>query len=162
MTSSKFMTTICAGGDLDRFLQSLETEPSLYSQVVICSPFVDRRLCKRLTHFAETARKVGCGVRLITKGGEVPALLPMWPGRNQRGVKTLVAIPRLHAKVYLAVGRDRQNSWAVVTSANLTEAGLRKNIELGLLVRAASSDGARIVEQVRRFLESLSSVTKER
>jgi hypothetical protein len=34
---------------------------------------------------------------------------------------------------------------------------LRKNVELGLLVRATSPEGAQIVEQARCFLERLAT-----
>lgn len=162
MRHREFMATVCVGKELDRFLYSLQVEPSRYSQVIICSPFIDKGLYERISRFAEIARRMGCGVRLITGIGGVPAGLKTWPGKNQIGARTLVTLRRLHAKVYLAIGRERRSSWAVVTSANLTDAGLNKNIELGLLIRATSSDGAHVIDEIRRFLEKLAMATKER
>jgi phosphatidylserine/phosphatidylglycerophosphate/cardiolipin synthase-like enzyme len=146
---------ICDGHDLERFFEGIESAPSRYSQVIICSPYIDEELQTRIALFAVVAQKSGCAVRIITKVSELPSTLKAWPERNHFGPRSLIAVPQLHAKVYLALGRDRRDSQVMVTSANLTEAGLSKNIEFGLLVHASSLEGARIVEEVRRFLESL-------
>ncbi len=60
----------------------------------------------------------------------------------------VVNLPRLHAKVYLA---DRR--MAIVTSANLTHAGLEKNFEYGVGFK-----GEAIVSQIRSDLESYARV----
>jgi len=153
---------ICAGYHLGQFLQSIESAPFRYSQVVICSPYIDTQLQTWMTRFAVAAGNFGCAVRIITKVSEIPAILKFWPERSYFGPRSLITVSQLHAKVYLALGRERRDSQVMVTSANLTEAGLSKNIELGLLVHASSFEGARIVEEIRRFLESLVSATKER
>lgn len=154
------MTTICVGAALERVLRKLEEEPSRYAQVVFCSPFIDSRMIPRLIRFAIEARKCGCGVRLITSDAH-RQLLQRWPRREHLGIRAIVNVVRLHAKVYLAIGRLRTDSWAVVTSANLTESGLRKNVEIGVLICATSPQGAQLVEHIRWFLERLASVMKE-
>jgi hypothetical protein len=143
-----------------RLLRTLEAQPSRYLQIVIWSPFIGERTKNRFITFTTEARKRGCGVRLITSEAQ-STVSREWPGGNQHGTRSIVLIPHLHAKVYLAIARNRADSWALVTSANLTEAGLRKNIELGLLFRACSPEGALIVEQIRLFLERVATTAKE-
>lgn len=155
------MITICSGRGLHRLLEALKASPSRYAQVVVCSPFIDQHTMARLIGFAIRARQHDCGVRLITTG-ESRSLAAGWPGKDQVGTRNIVSVPHLHAKVYLAIGRNRRDSWVAVSSANLTQAGLGKNVELGLLARATSPEGAQIVEQARCFLERLAINTKER
>jgi hypothetical protein len=152
MMNDEPTASVCIEGGLDRFLRTIEAFPSRYSQVTVCSPFIDESLRERMARFAMAARGVGCGVRVITGLTQIQGV-----ARHATGISparpNLLAIPRLHAKVYLALARNRRNSIAIVTSANLTEAGLKRNIELGLILRATSPEGARIVEEVRHFLE---------
>ena len=61
---------------------------------------------------------------------------------------TIVNLPRLHAKVYIADTRC-----AIVTSGNLTRSGLDVNLEYGLLVR----DGG-LVAQIREDVERYASL----
>jgi phosphatidylserine/phosphatidylglycerophosphate/cardiolipin synthase-like enzyme len=146
--------SICIEGGLDHFLRTIEAFPSRYWQVIVCSPFIDESLRERIARFAMAARGVGCGVRVVTGLRQTKGEGRRFPGISLAR-PNLLSIPRLHAKVYLALGRDRRNSIAIVTSANLTEAGLKRNIELGLIFRGTSPEGARIVEEVRHFLESI-------
>lgn len=154
------MTTIFPGCALEQMLRVLEGDPSRYVQIVICSPFLDDQTMARLIGLAAQGRQRGCGVRLITSE-QHRNVARQWPGADQVGTRTLVLVPHLHAKVYLAIGRNRSDSWVAVTSANMTQAALRRNIEIGLLVRACSPEGARTVEQVRWFLEKLATAPKE-
>src|SRR5690242_9008228 len=117
------MITMCSGCGLQRLLGALEAAPERYAQVVICSPFIDQRTMARLIRFAIRAGEHDCGVRLITTCQPRSATVG-WPGKEQVGTRTIVAVPHLHAKVYLAIGRNRRDSWVTVTSANLTQAGL--------------------------------------
>jgi len=157
------VTTICVGVDIDRVLRRIEAAPCRYAQIIICSPFIDLVTSRRIDCLAQSALRTGCGVRIITAPNSNPDLrMASLPGRSQVGNRNFVILPHLHAKVYLAIGRDFRDSWVVVTSANATDAGLRRNIELGLFVRALSPDGARTVEHVRHFLEKLARVPKEK
>jgi len=157
------MTSICIGADIDRVLRLIEYMPSRYAQIVICSPFIDTTTGNRIQSLAQSARRAGCGVRIITSAdSNANSHIASMPGRGQVGSRVFAALPHLHAKVYLAIGREFRDSWAIVTSANATEAGLSRNIELGLLVRAVSPEGARTVEQVRHFLENLAKFFKEK
>jgi phosphatidylserine/phosphatidylglycerophosphate/cardiolipin synthase-like enzyme len=157
------VTSICVGVDIDGVLRRIEAAPSRYAQIIICSPFIDLVTSRRIDCLAQSAFRAGCGVRIITAPNSNTDLrMASLPGRDQVGNRNFVILPHLHAKVYLAIGRNFRDSWVTVTSANATEAGLKRNIELGLLVRATSPEGARTVEQVRHFLEKLARVPKER
>jgi PLD-like domain len=148
---------------VDRVLRLIESVPSRYAQVVICSPFIDMATSSRIGCIAQLARRAGCGLRIITSvDSNTSSDIASISGRKQVGSRALVVLPHLHAKVYLAIGRNFRDSWVMVTSANATEAGLRRNIELGLLVRAISPEGAQTIEQVRHFLEKLARVPKEK
>lgn len=68
-------------------------------------------------------------------------------GRSVPGFE-LTHLPSVHAKVYVADSR-----MAIVTSGNLTEAGLRGNVEYGV---ALSEEG--IVKEVRSDFESYASL----
>ena len=43
----------------------------------------------------------------------------------------------LHAKVYVCMCNDRQNSFAVIGSANMTRTSIESNIEIGVMIRCA-------------------------
>lgn len=67
------------------------------------------------------------------------------------GGQSIVHLPSLHAKVYIA-----NFSRAVVTSGNLTEGGVRRNHEYGVLIHDAS-----IVPDIERDILSLASLGSE-
>ncbi len=67
------------------------------------------------------------------------------------GGQGIVHLPSLHAKVYIA-----DSSRSVVTSGNLTEGGLRRNHEYGVLIDDASS-----VPNIERDILSLASLGSE-
>ena len=149
------MISLCIGSDLDMFLRRLEAAPELYAQIVICTPFLDGPRRERLAKLAVAAEKAGCGVRVITAEHTANSFgATEFPRRLQMGTRSLIGHARLHAKVYLALARKRRNSILVLTSANLTAAGLRRNAELGVIFRADDEQAAEVVEQARIVLES--------
>jgi HKD family nuclease len=62
--------------------------------------------------------------------------------------------PQLHAKAYLRLDREGRNE-AIITSANLTRAGLESNVELGVHASSTSLTGRQLVAKVRHFLDHL-------
>lgn len=112
----------------DRFLEGIE------DPCVICSPFVTRRPVSRLVA-AIVKKRVEHSIRitlltdisadhLVGRSTDLEALLTL--ADSVRHV-TLVYLPRIHAKVYTS-----GTSMAIVTSANLTDGGLSKNLEYGV------------------------------
>ena len=59
----------------------------------------------------------------------------------------------LHAKVYALLGFREADHFALVTSANLTAAGMSRNLELGLQVTGASEDLVRLIERIPARLD---------
>ena len=72
------------------------------------------------------------------------ALLKQWP---------LVEIrynPDVHAKLYVVWRRQESDSFALFGSGNLTESGLRRNIELGMMI-SARGRGRAIVRELYQW-----------
>jgi hypothetical protein len=146
---------ISKGCDVDRFLDRVTGHPHRYIEVVVCSPFIDGRMLDRIAPLARTARQARCDFRVITlpdAAQEIRTRLQCdHPGRHD----ILVSTPRLHAKIYLAIARRINDSEAIVTSANLTSAGVTGNIELGVRARPNSESGRRLLSQVDHFVRQL-------
>lgn len=148
------MIATIEGAEILRFLEDVRRRPEQYSEFVICSPFVDVELSRFVAELATHAHRARCAFRLITRPAAATMLLSALPGPNARWTKMLFAHPHLHAKAYLGLGRGSR-SQAIVTSANLTVAGLKSNIELGVRADSTSVAGRQLVDQVRRFLRQM-------
>lgn len=124
------------------------------TSLLICSPFVGRGPCERI---ALILRKKGVAdIRILlltslsrdnmlsaaTDVGALAQLCEVLPGTEVR------SLPSLHAKVYIADERR-----AVVTSANLTDAGMRRNLEYGVYISQRA-----LVEQVVADLRQYASL----
>lgn len=102
--------------------------------LILCAPYVGRGPCERVCACLVRAASPQFQLRVVTDlsrdnllsgATDVCALaevLNAWPATELR------FLPSLHAKIYIADGR-----YAVVTSANLTDAGLFRNLEYGVL-----------------------------
>jgi hypothetical protein len=71
--------------------------------------------------------------------------------------RTVISRQRLHAKVYLAIGRRLEDTEAIVTSANLTRGGVADNIELGIRITGECREGRRILADVQHFVRRLAA-----
>jgi hypothetical protein len=74
-------------------------------------------------------------------------LLAKWSWRRLR----VHFVRGLHAKVYASLAFDRRQHEAIVTSANLTRAGLQSNLELGLMVTGSTPEFATLAERVESW-----------
>jgi hypothetical protein len=104
------------------------------SSLILTSPFVSRGPCDRIIARL-SSRRPPVSIHLLTalstdsllSGSTDPvALLAMAESLPDVSVRYL---PRLHAKVYIS-----DESQAVVTSGNLTDGGLWRNYEYGVLI----------------------------
>ena len=138
-----------------RLLHRVASAPALFNRVLLCSPFFDRTMSALLVSLAVSTRRAQCGFRVITRPQAVDELRECFPGHASRWSGTFVPVDGLHAKVYLAIGRRPVDTRAIVTSANLTTAGLWENLEIGVLAAPTSDAGNKIVSEVRDFLERL-------
>lgn len=136
--------------------ETLERLVSLVDDnLLIVSPFVKRSAIERVRK--ELDRRGRCAsVRLglitdlrpesaLAGSMDLDAIADL--GRSVPGFE-LTHLPSVHAKVYVADCR-----MAVVTSGNLTEPGLRGNVEYGI---ALAEEG--IVKEIRSDLESYASL----
>lgn len=117
------------------------------NSLTLCSPYIGRGPCDRVTKrvFAAGSSKFNLSIltdlsrdNMLSGATDVSALasvLGAWPNTEVR------FLPSLHAKVYIA-----DENRAVVTSGNLTDAGLLRNFEYGIaldnteIIRAIKSD----------------------
>ncbi|MCK1580686.1 hypothetical protein IVB03_14110 [Bradyrhizobium sp. 168] len=145
------------GADIDRLLDRVIGHPDYFAKVVLCSPFIDNNILGRIVPFAKVAHQSKCDVRIITslEAGERIRRALQTTLRHKRNLLTVS--PRLHAKVYLAVARRLNDTEVIVTSANLTCAGIQSNVELGVRAKSTSSSGRRFLNQVHRFISGLAA-----
>lgn len=149
------MITLASGVAVGRMLVRATSTPWNYAQVLICSPFIDRTLAARINDLCEAAERARCAVTIVTTARCADFFEELYRGR--RYVRVLVR-ERLHAKAYLMVGRNGgRGSEALVTSANLTRAGLSTNHELGVHIRCTSDGGRHLFRQLDRSLRRLTS-----
>jgi hypothetical protein len=151
------MIEMSTGRDVDRFLNQVTAHPQRYAEITFCSPFIDDKMLDRIAPLAKTANQARCAFRVITSQESAEKvrgrLQCNLPGRHN----ILVATPRLHAKIYLAVARRSNDSEVIVTSANLTCAGVSGNIELGVRAMPSSASGRRLLYQVSHFVRRLAA-----
>lgn len=150
------MIEVVPGIDVLRLLSTVATSPQRFSELTLCSPFIDEEISDRLRNVVEKAVRAGCAVRIITRPTTADRVADAC--RQVRRVVRIVCRDDLHAKAYVVHARPGQGtSEAIVTSANLTDAGLGRNLEIGVRIRTSSRDGRRLFEQVRRSLRDLST-----
>lgn len=128
------------------FERLLET---VNSSLILCAPYVSAGPCKALAdHMVRRGRSTSVDVRIVTDlcrdnllSGvtDVRALLGLVRAIPRTTVRFL---PSLHAKVYIA-----DETLAIITSSNLTDSGMLRNIEYGVLL-----DEPQIVAAVRTDL----------
>lgn len=151
------MIQIANGADVQALLRKVIAEPHTFAEVVICSPFIDDPFISELVELMRGAARAACAVRVVTAGTAATRLLQALPQPSLRWKGAVVTHPHLHAKIYIAIARERAGSEAIVTSANLTRCGVHENVELGLRAVANTDEGRAILQQVRRFVMRLAA-----
>lgn len=123
--------------------------------VVLCAPYVEAEalLGLGLAH--------GSNVQIVTTDAAAGHLRASTVGLRDEPRAVLI-VPHLHAKVYARWARDVERTEVVVTSANLTSAGLSRNLEFGVLARGDCPEGRRLIRQVERFLATLTPIRSSR
>lgn len=137
--------------DIVRLLDGVSMRPDRYRGITLCSPFIDNEIAHVIVRLAKTTSSAGCGLSIFTTPRTaigVRALLPTVP-MNARLV--VQPVEGLHAKFYIAVGRSYGDSSAIITSANLTRAGLSTNVELGVRALPSSRAGRTLIATVAQF-----------
>jgi hypothetical protein len=149
------MIGTCTGRQLKVLMERVENNPERYREMIVCAPYIDDAMSERLGQLRETSLRRNCGLRVITNAGAADALRARFGSAPRRG--DLVVRSDLHAKIYLAVGRRTQATEAIVTSANLTRAGMERNIEFGVRIGNSTPQGRDMLRQVHRFLSKMAA-----
>jgi hypothetical protein len=140
--------------DVANLLARVRTHVDQYSDLVLCSPFISDDVLLTLRGLAHSAPVNGCGMQIITAAHTFDRVMACAGAQGWRRTR-VVGRPHLHAKFYLAVGRRNELTEAIVTSANLTTAGLSSNIELGVRITPTTSPGRALLHQINRFARRL-------
>lgn len=113
--------------------------------LVLCSPYIGREPCERIANDLLRRNRTEIDILVLTDlspanmlsgATDVSALIGLSEALPRTDIRIL---PTVHAKVYVA-----DHAFAMVTSGNLTQSGLRRNLEYGV----AFSD-ANLVKQIR-------------
>jgi len=123
---------IVNGSAVSEFLQRVTAAASVYREIVVCTPFLDDQMASAVRKLAVSAPRVHCGFTLLTRREAARRVLDGLPAPLYRWGRSIHVCHRIHAKVYVAVGRADRDSEAIVTSANLTIDGVAVNDELGV------------------------------
>lgn len=149
------MIALSGGREVQMLLERMCDHADRLREVLICSPFIDEAMDQRLARLAAAVTQSGARLLLVTTPEVARPLKLLFAGQEHR--RTTVTIPRkrLHAKAYVSVARRPRESEAIVTSANLTQAGLASNIELGVRVVPTTDAGRQLFDQTCRFVRAL-------
>ena len=148
------MIAMASGRDVLRMLDRIAEGIGRYHQLTICSPFVDERMLDRLEHLISRSERARAHLLIVTTPAMLPTRLTA-AALRARGSVRIAQLAALHAKFYLAIGRDFASTEAIVTSANLTVAGTSTNIELGFRITASTEADARILKELDRYSRRL-------
>lgn len=140
--------------DVANLLARVRARVDQYSDLVLCSPFIGDDVLSTLRGLAHCAPESGCGMEIITAAHTFDRVMACAGSGGWQRTR-VIGRPHLHAKFYLAVGRRDELTEAIVTSANLTTAGLSSNIELGVRITPTTSPGRTLLDQIDRFARRL-------
>lgn len=146
------MITTSTGRDVAHLIESVHREPTRYYSLAICSPFLDDETIDFLVKFMPRASQSRCGVRIVSYPAFAKELVSRLPGHRIDWYGAVIRAAHVHAKVYVACARRKQESEAIITSANLTVAGLVSNVEFGIRATASSSAGSCMIAQAEEFV----------
>jgi len=150
------------------FLEKIDAAPDAFRELVLVSPFVGRleevrETGGRICDLIRRVRLSGGAARLISD--DIPTRRVEFGEaiRNHRDMEgALFLCPKLHAKCGLALNKTG-HLFAFLGSANLTNAGLRRNEEvvIGFQGRATKGVGLQFIGQLRQQIERIVSRSEE-
>jgi len=128
------------------------------SDIFIACPFIRCSeadfICRNLSSGTKVRTLADLSVRNVLSGSlDVRALRKL---RAFSRCSEVIALPGLHAKVFIA---DEKK--AIITSGNLTRAGIEKNYEYGVVI-ADKKTVARICEDMESYINAGTSVSKDK
>jgi hypothetical protein len=129
------MVALTNGTEVIRLVEKAIRNPGRYRRVIISSPFLDDVGAELLSRLFSAARN-GLLLTVLTRP-EVASRYGAVMSQRPRNVELFMP-PDLHAKCYVLVGRVASDSEAIVTSSNLTAAGIGRNWEVGISLKGDS------------------------
>lgn len=138
------MIRLSASPVLEVFLQRLEQQPDRFRDVLFVAPFLEfqpGRSQDRWRRILTALCAANTIVRIVTRergtaahGQNVMIFNQTVPSRKA------LFLPELHAKLYVAVGRDKRRSLGLLTSANLSDAAISANLETSMFLEPPYQD----------------------
>jgi phosphatidylserine/phosphatidylglycerophosphate/cardiolipin synthase-like enzyme len=130
--------------------------PHNYQKLIVCSPFVKEELLSLLKGLQG---KIPLSVQIYT----LPETYKTLISNDKSNIKnlTIKAIPHLHAKAYIAYGKVDRDSIALVGSFNFTEAAIKRNFEVGIILSSIIPEEGIIIKKLIQKLNNIASYGKE-
>ena len=94
-------------------LNAVKTNPKEYRAVVLSSPFIDDPMQRKLVALGTVLRRASGVLRVITRREPADRLNTKFAAQRVGPIAQLFIVQRLHAKVYLAIGRCIPGSRAI-------------------------------------------------
>ncbi len=113
-------------------MKKVRSERGAYRLLLLCAPFISQKF---LLHITGLARRVPVSTIVLTNPETAQELSAV----SLSGPLKVVSVPGIHAKVYIACGKDDRDSLAIIGSFNLTHFGLTRNFELGIIILGQSA-----------------------
>jgi len=139
------------------FMRELKQKAACFKEVFLVTPFLefhDPHFVRNWQDLLSCLRDAQVKVYLITgrRRSQIHNhLIGLFCGEFIS--EQLIIINNLHAKIYLAVGKERRSSMGLLTSANLTEAAVIHNLEVSLFMQPPLSDvDLDLLEKMRNLL----------
>jgi phosphatidylserine/phosphatidylglycerophosphate/cardiolipin synthase-like enzyme len=146
-----------SGPDVEGFLDRLLAHPERYAEATVCTPFVDVEMAIRIVRLIERAARAQLAITVVTSPSCASTLKKALGGRPDSWRRVVREHKRLHAKVYVVLARRGAISEAIITSANLTRAGVSENIEFGVRAVDDSESGRRLISEARNFVRRIAA-----
>jgi phosphatidylserine/phosphatidylglycerophosphate/cardiolipin synthase-like enzyme len=146
-----------SGLDVEELVDRLLVHPERYAEATVCSPFVDVEMATRIVKIIERSARAQLSITVITSPSSAYALRKALGGHPHSWRRVVKEHARLHAKVYIVLARRGGVSEAIITSANLTRAGVSENIEFGVRAVDNSESGRRLISEARNFVRRIAA-----
>lgn len=151
-SSVRSMASSSAGKSLEQHLQVMMEQADF--ELVIVSPWIKRQTWNKMAGRLKRFTAKGGRLKVFTRGTSSDYSLGLADDLYEEISSlggSVILVPRLHAKIYMA---DRRQ--AIITSANLTRGGTEGNFESGLLV----SDPL-VLKEICDFLDDMAAQSYE-
>jgi HKD family nuclease len=148
---------LAGGTEVRRLLDPMLERADRLHEAMICSPLIDAALEDALARLSVAMSPLTGSLLIITTPAAARSIQRILSATCMRRTALVVPRRKLHAKTYISLARRPRECEAIVTSANLTEAGLGTNIELGVQVLPTSDAGRLLFEQTCRFVRDLAA-----